>query len=64
MEKDKHDYVPVTKGYPGKYKTDKHIKNLKTLKLSKDEYIFHAGTKFQEGKFLSNGESFKYYIYW
>ena len=47
--------VLCSKGYPGKYKTDKHIKNLKTLKLSKDEYIFHAGTKFQEGKFLSNG---------
>lgn len=47
--------VLCSKGYPGKYKTDKHIKNLKTLKLSRDEYIFHAGTKFQEGKFLSNG---------
>ncbi len=47
--------VLCSKGYPGKYKKDKNIKNLKTLKLSKDEYIFHAGTKFHEGKFLSNG---------
>ena len=47
--------VLCSKGYPGKYKKNKKIENLNNIKLSKDEYIFHAGTKFHEGNFLSNG---------
>ena len=31
------------------------IKNIQNLKLSKKDYIFHAGTKFENNKCLSNG---------
>ena len=47
--------VLCSKGYPGNYKKNKIIKNLDQLKISKDDFIYHAGTKFVNGKLLSNG---------
>tara|TARA_B100000242_G_scaffold288905_1_gene257812 strand:- start:97 stop:1374 length:1278 start_codon:yes stop_codon:yes gene_type:complete len=37
--------VLCSKGYPGKYKKNQKIKNLNNIKLKKNNYIFHAGTK-------------------
>ncbi len=47
--------VLCSKGYPGSYKKDKEIKNLNKIKLSKYDFIFHAGTKVQNNKILSAG---------
>jgi phosphoribosylamine--glycine ligase len=47
--------VLCSKGYPGNYKKNKNIKNLEQLKISKSDFIYHAGTKFVNGKLLSNG---------
>ena len=47
--------VLCSKGYPGKYKKNKIIKNLDNLKISKKEFIFHAGTKLKNDKLFSNG---------
>ena len=47
--------VVCSKGYPGNYKKNKIIKNIDKLQISKNNYIYHAGTKYFEGKLLSNG---------
>ena len=47
--------VLCSKGYPGKIKKNKLIKNIDKLKLIKNEFIFHAGTKFINNKLVSNG---------
>ena len=47
--------VLCSKGYPGKYQKDKPIKNLNRIKLKKNNFIFHAGTKFKNSKLVSNG---------
>ena len=47
--------VLCSKGYPQKYKKNKEIKNLNTIKLKKNEFIFHAGTKTSSSKIVSNG---------
>ena len=47
--------VLCSKGYPGKYKKNKVIKNLEKIKLSKNDYIFHAGTKIEKNQLVSNG---------
>ena len=47
--------VLCSKGYPGKYQKEKQIKNLDKLKLNKNNYIFHAGTKYKDDKIVSNG---------
>ena len=47
--------VLCAKGYPGSYKKNIEIKNLKNIKLLKSEFIFHAGTKLFGGKIKSNG---------
>ncbi len=47
--------VLCSKGYPGNYKKNKNIKNINKLKLSKSDFIYHAGTKYKNGKLLSNG---------
>ena len=47
--------VLCSKGYPGNYKRNKNIKNINKIKLSKNDFIFHAGTKFRNGKLFSNG---------
>ena len=47
--------VLCSKGYPGKIKKDRLIKNLDRLKLLKNSFIFHAGTKLKNNKLVSNG---------
>ena len=47
--------VLCSKGYPGKYKKNKTIKNLDTIKLSKNDFIYHAGTKLENDQLKSNG---------
>ena len=47
--------VLCSKGYPGKIKKDRLIKNLDRLKLLKNSFIFHAGTKLKDNKLVSNG---------
>ena len=47
--------VLCSKGYPGNYKKNLEIKNIKKIKLSKKDFIFHAGTKIVNGKLVSNG---------
>ena len=47
--------VLCSKGYPGNYRKNKIIANINNLKLSKNEFIHHAGTKLINGKFFSNG---------
>ena len=46
--------VLCAKGYPGSYKKSSHIKNLKNLRLSRSEFIYHAGTKLLNSKIISN----------
>ena len=47
--------VLCSRGYPDKFKNEIEIKNLKKINLKKNEFIFHAGTKFLNNKILSNG---------
>ena len=47
--------VLCAKGYPGKYKKNLELKNINKIKLTKNDYIYHAGTKFFDKKLLSNG---------
>ncbi len=47
--------VLCSKGYPEKYENNIEIKNLDKLKLKKNNFLFHAGTKKKNSKILSNG---------
>ena len=47
--------VLCSKGYPGSYKKGKLIEGISKIFLSKKDYIFHAGTKLEKNKILSNG---------
>ena len=47
--------VMCSKGYPGKYKKNINLKNIFKIKLSKDDFIYHAGTKLKNGNLFSNG---------
>jgi len=47
--------VLCSKGYPGQYSKNKLIKNIKKIKLKKNSFIFHAGTKLINNKLFSNG---------
>ena len=47
--------VLCSKGYPGNYKKNKNIKNINKIKLSKNDFIYHAGTKFKNGRLFSSG---------
>ena len=47
--------VVCSKGYPGKFKSNIKIDNLKKLNLDKNNFIFHAGTKKNNGEIFSNG---------
>ena len=47
--------VLCAKGYPGKYKKKKLIKNIDKINLKKNTFIFHAGTKLVHGKLFSSG---------
>ena len=47
--------VLCAKGYPGKYKMGIKIDNLKKVLISKNDFIYHAGTKLVNNQLLSNG---------
>jgi phosphoribosylamine--glycine ligase len=47
--------VLCSKGYPKSYKKNIKIKNIKKAKLSKNDFIYHAGTKENNGQIFSNG---------
>ena len=47
--------VLCSKGYPGIYEKNKTIKNLDRIKLSKNDFIYHAGTKLENDQLKSNG---------
>ena len=44
-----------SKGYPEKYNKNVEIKNLKEFKSTKDNFIFHAGTKSSGNKIVAVG---------
>ncbi len=47
--------VVCSKGYPEKFQNSIKIDNLKKISLNKNDYIFHAGTKKNNGDVFSNG---------
>ncbi len=47
--------VLCSKGYPEKFLNNIEIKNISSISLKKNEYIFHAGTKKNKSKIFSNG---------
>ena len=47
--------VLCSRGYPDKYENGIEIKNLDKIKLKKNNYIFHAGTKMNDSKIYSDG---------
>ena len=47
--------VLCSKGYPDKYNNAVLIDNIKKLNLSKNDFMYHAGTKKVENKIYSNG---------
>ena len=47
--------VLCSKGYPDDYQNNIEIKNLNKVHLTEDDFIFHAGTKKDGDKILSNG---------
>ena len=47
--------VLCSKGYPGKYKKNSKIKNFKKIKNNKQDFVYHAGTKYINGELYSNG---------
>ena len=47
--------VLCSKGYPGKYKNNLKIKNISKINLRKEDFIYHAGTKFQNNELRTNG---------
>ena len=47
--------VLCSKGYPGKYKKNKILKNLEDIQLDYDSIIYHAGTKIINNNYFSIG---------
>jgi phosphoribosylamine--glycine ligase len=47
--------VQCSNGYPETYENNKEIKNLDKIVLTKNEFVFHAGTKINDSKIFSNG---------
>lgn len=47
--------VLASDGYPVSYEKGYEIKGLDTFKDKEDYYVFHAGTKFADGKVVTNG---------
>jgi len=47
--------VLCSKGYPGKYKKNDITNNLKKIKIRKNSFIFHAGTKLINNKVIAVG---------
>ncbi len=47
--------VLCSKGYPGKYNKNEQIGNIEKIKLKKNLFIFHAGTKYIKDKLVNSG---------
>ena len=47
--------VLCAKGYPGNYKKNIKINNINKIKISKSDYIYHAGTQYNKSQLLSIG---------
>ena len=47
--------VQCSKGYPETYEKNLQIKDLDKIILTQNEFIFHAGTKINSSKIVSNG---------
>ncbi|RMD59520.1 MAG: phosphoribosylamine--glycine ligase, partial [Nitrospirae bacterium] len=47
--------IMASKGYPKKYETGKVIHGLEDVKKLKDVYVFHAGTKIENGNIVTSG---------
>jgi len=47
--------VMASKGYPDKYEKGYEIKGLEKLEKEEDIKVFHSGTKFINGKIVTNG---------
>ena len=47
--------VLCSKGYPDKFKKDIVIKDINKIKLKKNEYFYHAGTKKVDNKIYAVG---------
>ncbi len=47
--------IMASKGYPKKYETGKVIHGLEEVKKLKDVYVFHAGTKIENGNIVTSG---------
>ena len=47
--------VLCSKGYPNKYINSRPIRNINKVVLSKNDFIYHAGTKFNHNQLFSNG---------
>ena len=47
--------VMASEGYPGNYEKGKVIEGLESVSDNQDVIVFHAGTKEQDGKYLTSG---------
>jgi len=47
--------VLCSKGYPNKFINKVKINKLENIRLKKNQFIFHAGTKLEKSKIISNG---------
>ena len=47
--------VLCSKGYPNKYKNNRPIMKIEKVVLSKNDFIYHAGTKLNNNQLFSNG---------
>ena len=47
--------VLCSKGYPGNFKNNLELSKIKKIKVKNNQFIFHAGTKIQGSKIISNG---------
>ena len=47
--------VLCSDGYPDDYKKNIRINQIKNINLNNNEYIFHAGTKIENGEYLATG---------
>ena len=47
--------VLCAKGYPGSYRKNLKIDNINKIKLSKKDFVYHAGTKIINDQLKSNG---------
>ncbi len=47
--------VLCSSGYPDDYQKNIKINQLKNIKLNKDEYLFHAGTKIENEDYIAVG---------